>query len=216
MFREESIWIKNVLETIQLQVGSKVIDFGSSSIYTRLVVQPHIDTNIYNPLKKRGCEILCCDMKSNVGIDIVLDITKKDNPQLKKLKKRFDLGLCCNILEHIVNPKIAIHNIASTIKPGGYLLVTVPYNYFRHEDPIDTMFRPSPAEIIYLIEQFVTVEKVKEEIIIINERRYYYAPVYPNIWWHNFPFIGYRRMINWLIKRWRWKVSAVLVIIKDH
>jgi hypothetical protein len=36
------------------------------------------------------------------------------------------------------------------VSPGGYIIISVPYSYPYHADPIDTYFRPSPAELASL------------------------------------------------------------------
>jgi hypothetical protein len=41
---------------------------------------------------------------------------------------------------------LAQHSL-DLLPPGGLAFVTVPYSYPYHRDPIDTMYRPSPAEL---------------------------------------------------------------------
>ena len=58
--------------------------------------------------------------------------------------------MCTNLLEHIDNKDIIINTIDKILKKGAYCLITVPYNYPYHLDPIDTMYRPKPKEIFNL------------------------------------------------------------------
>jgi hypothetical protein len=44
------------------------------------------------------------------------------------------------------------------------LFVTVPFDYPYHPDPIDTMYRPSPKEIAFLLDQG-SVEVLKQCIV---------------------------------------------------
>jgi len=53
----------------------------------------------------------------------VKDLSKKIN-----LDKKFDLIICSHTLEHIKNEKIAIHNLISNLKIGGYLIINSPLN----------------------------------------------------------------------------------------
>jgi SAM-dependent methyltransferase len=62
-----------------------------------------------------------------------------------------DLLLCSNLLEHLTDPGAFARACASLVKPGGRALVTVPYSYPYHADPIDTMFRPSPEQLVALL-----------------------------------------------------------------
>jgi hypothetical protein len=58
--------------------------------------------------------------------------------------------MCCNLLEHVSDRMIISEAILSILKPGGYLIATVPYRFPYHEDPIDTMYRPTVAEVAAL------------------------------------------------------------------
>jgi hypothetical protein len=53
--------------------------------------------------------------------------------------------LCCNLLEHVLDPeRLALHCL-ELLPRGGLLFVTVPFSYPYHRDPIDTMYRPDPT-----------------------------------------------------------------------
>ena len=45
-----------------------------------------------------------------------------------KLDKRFDLITCISVLEHIKDSDSAVRGMFSLLKPGGYLILTFPYN----------------------------------------------------------------------------------------
>lgn len=49
-----------------------------------------------------------------------------------RLKKKFDLITCISVLEHIEKPDIAVRNMFSLLNPGGYILLTFPYNENRY------------------------------------------------------------------------------------
>jgi SAM-dependent methyltransferase len=49
----------------------------------------------------------------------------------------FDTVLCTSVLEHVDNAEYAVAEIARVLKPGGRLLVTVPFLYPEHEAPYD-------------------------------------------------------------------------------
>ena len=72
------------------------------------------------------------------GTDIsgaALAITREICPQAElheldlekqKLPGDFDLVLCQQVLEHLVEPETALHNLTAMLRPGGVLVITVP------------------------------------------------------------------------------------------
>src|SRR5207249_5025580 len=70
--------------------------------------------------------------------------------------------ICSNLLEHVVNPGEIAAAATAAIAIGGLLLVSVPYRFPYHADPIDTMFRPSPVE---LAELFPGTRIVEQQIL---------------------------------------------------
>lgn len=42
------------------------------------------------------------------------------------LENTYDIIFCTEVLEHLINPEDALKNLMSAIKPGGYILLTVP------------------------------------------------------------------------------------------
>jgi SAM-dependent methyltransferase len=51
--------------------------------------------------------------------------------------KIFDSVLCNQVLEHVFNPDQFLCEIARILKPGGKLLLTVPFVWDEHEQPHD-------------------------------------------------------------------------------
>ena len=49
----------------------------------------------------------------------------------------FDAVLCTSVLEHVDNAEDTIAEIARTLRPGGRLIITVPFLYPTHEAPYD-------------------------------------------------------------------------------
>jgi SAM-dependent methyltransferase len=59
---------------------------------------------------------------------------KMDVMKMGKLKKKFDLVVVMNLLEHLPDPFGACANIAKLLKPNGRLFASSPFIYPRHED----------------------------------------------------------------------------------
>jgi SAM-dependent methyltransferase len=51
--------------------------------------------------------------------------------------RSFDTILCTEVLEHTRRPQQVVQEFARVLKPGGYLLLTVPFIYPVHEAPHD-------------------------------------------------------------------------------
>ena len=170
MLYEESIAIRETFKDLNLPKRSKILDLGSSTREFRTMVQPYIEKNVFEPLKKRRFKIFHADIKKGKGINLVLDPEKELN-----LSDKFSLLICTSLLEHIKNVKAVVENIVKLIKNEGYAWISVPYEYPYHADPIDTMFRPTNKELEKLFphqrilkSEILNCEKGKTSIIFIK------------------------------------------------
>lgn len=161
MFLEESYWIKKELQ--KTSDIKNAIDIGASTLEFRTIKQPYIEENVFKPLRDRGIEITHVDMKDQEGVDISYDIGDKSF----SIKQKFDLVICTNILEHIDNLDISITNISNLVNDKGYLLVTVPFIYPYHPDPIDTMSRFGVNDLETLFKNF---DNISAKIIDIESK----------------------------------------------
>lgn len=77
-------------------------------------------------------EVVCVNITSEKGADIVADaaaVALQDN--------RFDVVVCAELLEHVPDPKPVLAEAWRLLKPGGRLLITVPFLFHIHADPHD-------------------------------------------------------------------------------
>jgi 2-polyprenyl-3-methyl-5-hydroxy-6-metoxy-1,4-benzoquinol methylase len=97
--------------------GLKILDLGCAGGYT---VKPFIAEN----------EVWGAD-----GIDELLEIAKTNGLKTVKVDLeeplpiadgQFDLVVCTETLEHIVNTDLALHEINRILKPGGAAMLSVP------------------------------------------------------------------------------------------
>jgi SAM-dependent methyltransferase len=74
----------------------------------------------------------------------------------------YDGVICNQVLEHVFNPDQFLHEISRVVKPGGDLLLTVPFVWDEHEQPWDYA-RYSSFGLKSLLERngFVVVEQRK-------------------------------------------------------
>lgn len=156
MLYEEAQWVGNrILQ--HFKKGDKILNLGSSTSDLREVRQPHMLEFIFEPAREKGIDIVHTDISTGEGVDIVGDLT---NPNfLEELKKDNWNGLlCCNLLEHLEDRQPIVSAITELLKPGDKLIMTVPYNYPYHLDPIDTLYRPSTYELKNLFPSLQLIE----------------------------------------------------------
>lgn len=146
MLIKEAQWIKSQIHYHFNDDDFPLLNLGSSTIHFRKFKQSHIHNEIFYPLEINGRKVIHCDIKDMKGVDIVGNITNdKFRSKLKKMKIKS--VLCSNLLEHVINPNDIINCIDEILPKNGKLIVTTPYYFPFHKDPIDTMFRPSVNEL---------------------------------------------------------------------
>ena len=193
MHENEAAWIYDKLRRIDPDVLSPILDIGSSTREYREIIQPWIQGVLIGPLQNRGIRVIHSDAKEGAGIDITADIF--DDADLERLKA---LGakavLCCNMMEHVLDPEDLARRCLALVPSGGYIVMTVPHSYPHHRDPIDTMFRPTPDEVISLFED---IEVVEQQIIATGSYRDHIRErpwiIFRHIFRFPFPFISFER-----------------------
>jgi SAM-dependent methyltransferase len=64
----------------------------------------------------------------------------------------FDAVVCTEVLEHVVDARFLLSELARVVRPGGRLLVSVPFVFHYHEDPRDVR-RYTPAGLRAALQQ---------------------------------------------------------------
>lgn len=154
---EEAQWVGEVLARLGAERISPVLELGSSTLAFRTVEKPHIDRLVHAPLRALGVKVVHCDLKAEPGVDISGDIY---DPAVREAVKAVGARcvLCCNILEHLTDREAFIRTCDEVLSPGGVLVLTVPYSYPLHLDPIDTYYRPTPEALRALLPGYALVE----------------------------------------------------------
>jgi hypothetical protein len=125
---------------------SPLLNLGSSTRQFREVTQPHIERRLFTPLKSAGIDVFHSDLKHADGVDLAGDIL--DPVVTRELKARgFRCVLLSHLLEHVRDRGAVAAVCEDIVGPGGLVLATVPSSYPFHADPIDTYYRPSPADL---------------------------------------------------------------------
>lgn len=149
MFEAEACWLSSALDRFASERLSPLLNLGSGSAAMREAVQPWIEHELFCPLRDRGVEVIHVDMRAGPGVDVQADLTDPtDILRLGGLRPR--ALLCCNLLEHVLEPDLLARHCLAMLADRGLVFVTVPFSYPHHRDPIDTMYRPCPRELAVL------------------------------------------------------------------
>jgi hypothetical protein len=165
MFEAEARWIGDRLAAFPAEQLSPLLNIGSSTGEFRETVQPWTVRHVFAPLAARGVETVHLDARSGPGIDIRADLLH-DADFARVGTTRYRAVLCCNVLEHVRNAGEFARRCSELAMPGGLIVVTVPRSYPHHHDPIDTLYRPTPAEAAAL---FAGSSLLAAEIIDVGQ-----------------------------------------------
>jgi hypothetical protein len=86
------------------------------------------------------------DLQRGPGVDVVTDICKSESHE------EYATVVCCETLEHIIEPWTAIERMYTALKPGGVLILTTHFAFPIHDYPGD-YFRFTPDGLRYLLER---------------------------------------------------------------
>jgi hypothetical protein len=147
MFDREAARLHQIL--LGQRAVSPLLNLGSSTRAFREVAKPHIHDELFGPLEAAGIRIVHSDLKQADGVDLAGDIF---DPAIRaELRARkFKCLLCSNLLDHVVDRAAVAAACEEIVGPGGLILATVPSSAPCHADPIDTGYRPAPAELARL------------------------------------------------------------------
>ena len=147
MFDREAARLREIL--LAQRAVSPLLNLGSSTRAFREIAKPHIAGELFGPLEAAGIRVFHCDLKQADGVDLAGDIL--DAAVRADLGARnFGCVLCANMLEHVRDRDAVAAACEEIAGPGGLILATVPSSYPYHADPIDTGYRPSPAQLAAL------------------------------------------------------------------
>jgi len=100
-------------------------------------------------------EIFTADIDKKSGASYIIDIC--ENNQDKVASASFDIVVCTEVLEHTLNPFLAINEIHRLLKWGGILLVSTPFD-FRIHGPLPDCWRFTEHGIRALLKDFEIIE----------------------------------------------------------
>jgi hypothetical protein len=147
---------KILRKSITGDAPAHVLNLGSSTLEFRTIQSPFINKDIFAHLEKKGVKITHSDIKAGPGIDLVADVTSDEGTK-KLMSSGANVILVSNLLEHVEDLNSVIYNLTSLVPQRGSLLITGPYLFPHHPDPIDNGWRPSLEEVSALFPDFKVV-----------------------------------------------------------
>ena len=209
MFKLEAKLIADQCKKFSATELSPMLNIGSSDLNFRTQIQPWIQEELIDPIENLGVEIIHCDLKPMEGVDIVGNIF--DDEVFNEIRKINAKSLICsNILEHVQDPREFLERCLELIEPEGIIFITVPYDYPYHADPIDTMFRPTPEEVLALMGNRVTT--VTAEIHALSSYR---ETVKKRPWLLLRPILRFPfPFVNW--DKWKRSMKKLYYLFNDY
>jgi 2-polyprenyl-3-methyl-5-hydroxy-6-metoxy-1,4-benzoquinol methylase len=118
-----------------------VLEVGSGIGNLSKFFLAHQSTLTASDLRKEYCDLLAKRLGNDPHLAGILsiDLAFKDfSDKYRSLLEKFDTVVALNVVEHIQDDSLAIHNCKQLLKPGGRLIILVPayqalYNLFDKE-----------------------------------------------------------------------------------
>lgn len=145
MFVPEAKWIGDQIACLQLPLGTKCLNLGSSTRFYRECSQPHVNRFIFEPLRGLA-DTTHVDIKAADGVDISGNFMDEAFwPMIPE--GAFNLVMCCNLLTHVPDQAKAFELMRRSVAPNGYIVISTPHVYPYCADPLDVKYRPDQDEI---------------------------------------------------------------------
>jgi SAM-dependent methyltransferase len=112
-------------QAIPLYVHGDLLDVGCGKVPLYGAYRPHVES------------ITCIDWSESLHGDSFLDEQVDLSGPLPFADGSFDTIVLSDVLEHLWSPRDLMAEIRRVIRPGGVVLMNVPFMYWIHERPHD-------------------------------------------------------------------------------
>jgi hypothetical protein len=100
------------------------------------------------------------DINPSSNADYIADLCKTNTSLIPD--EYFDVIVCTEVLEHTLNPFLAVDEIYRILKSGGKCFVSTPFN-FRIHGPLPDCFRFTEHGLRSLFSKYTTIEIIPIE-----------------------------------------------------
>ncbi|MBO9683395.1 MAG: class I SAM-dependent methyltransferase, partial [Flavisolibacter sp.] len=114
--------IRDIRNAINSYAKGALLDLGCGNKPYKSLYQP-------KTISQTGCDVIQSDKNR---VDVICPVT-----DLKFPDEQFDTILCTQVLEHVFEHDKMMSEIYRVLKPGGHIILTVPFVWELHEEPFD-------------------------------------------------------------------------------
>lgn len=129
----------------QVPANSRVLSVGSGGGIARTV---------HRVASEAGFSVWELDVDPDRNPDIVGDIHTYQAPE------KFDFIILCEVLEHLYNPWTAVANLPRQLHPGGKVIVSAPFIFPIHDEPVD-YYRFTQFGLRRLFHEYFEIESLE-------------------------------------------------------
>lgn len=122
---------RDIQEAIDKYARGNFLDLGCGNKPYESLYKPKTES-------QTGCDVQQGDRNR---VDVICPAT-----ELKFEANTFDSILCTQVLEHVYDHHTMAKEIFRVLKPGGHIILTVPFVWELHEEPYD-FFRFTPHSL---------------------------------------------------------------------
>ncbi len=140
-----SLLLTDIDEAIKNHASGDLLDLGCGN-------KPYEEWYNLKTETQTGCDVIQSDKNRVDVICLATDLKFEDN--------KFDTVLATQVLEHVYDHHSMIKESFRVLKPGGKMILTVPFTWELHEEPYDffrltkhglkELFEEAGFEIVYI------------------------------------------------------------------
>jgi len=150
IFRPHAFKKKRIRKIARGVKGKKILEIGSGKS-----VNGEFFYSV-EALFDSGNEFIKSDIVEEYGHTVINLVELQSNEE-------FDIILCLNVLEHILEYEKAIENLWNALKPGGLGIILVPAFYPLHDEPHD-YWRFTEHSLRILLKRFKNINIIHSGI----------------------------------------------------
>ncbi len=106
-------------------LSGRIVDLGAGHV------------PFYEAYAPNAREIICVDWHNSLHDLTHADVVTDLNRPLPFKSLSFDGALLSSVLEHVADPSTVLQETARILRPGGTVVLEIPFMYWLHEEPYD-------------------------------------------------------------------------------